>query len=149
MADRAALHKLVDELPEQALDATFRVLENYQKYPPKNRADVAKMLRESGERFRKHQQEHAQRMGRGMARGSTGGGSLGPDGSGRSSVRGWEGQTSLTVSVNYFRGHELHTEERMNLSDDRRRLVFSVDAKLPNGAPQRHEFTFDVAEPGT
>lgn len=38
MADRAVLHQLVDALPEEALDATFRVLENYQKWPPKGPA---------------------------------------------------------------------------------------------------------------
>ncbi len=53
----AAIHRLVDDLPKEALDATFRVLENYAKWPPKGHADAERMLGQARERFLKKYEE--------------------------------------------------------------------------------------------
>jgi hypothetical protein len=142
----AAIQQLVDDLPKEALDATFRVLENYAKRPPKGHAGTERMLAQVRERFLKKYEERARRTGTGFIAGTGGGGSFSPDGYGHSSIHGWEDHTSVTVQVHFFRGHELHTAERLSLSGDGKKLLFAVEATLPNGTPQRHEFAFDVKE---
>ena len=138
----AAIHRLVDELPTEALDATFRVLENYAKWPPRGHGDAAHMLAQARERFLKQHEEHARRTGTGFVSGAGGGGSFSPDGYGHASMQGWEDHTSVTVEVHFFRGRELRTAQRLSLSDDGKKLVFAVEATLPNGTPQIHEFSF-------
>jgi len=149
MAARATLHQLVDELPEEALEATFRVLENFQKWPPKGHADAEQLLKQTRERFRRGYDEHARRTGGGIISGGAGSGSFSPDGYGSASTQGWEGHTAVTAKVHFFRSHELHTLERISLSDDRRKLLFSVEGKMPNGRAERHDFFFDLAEAGS
>jgi hypothetical protein len=120
----AAIHRLVDELPPEALDATFRVLENYAKWTPKGHADAERMLGQTRERFLTKYEERARRTGTGFIAGTGGGGSFSPDGY----------------------GHELHTTERLSVSGDGKTLVFAVEANVPNGTPQRHEFSFELNE---
>lgn len=149
MADRATLHQLIDALSEEALEATLRVLENYQKWPPKGHADAEQMLKQTGERFRRHYEERARRTGGGIISGGVGGSSFSPDGYGSGSKQGWEGHTAVTARVHFFRGHELHTLERISLSDDQRKLLFSVEGKIPDGRAERHDFLFDLAKEGS
>jgi hypothetical protein len=149
MVDRPTLHQLVDELPEEALEATFRVLENYQNWPPKGHADAERMLIQTQERFRRDYEEEARRTGRGSITAGISGGFFSADGYGSASTPGWEGHTAVTVRVHLFRGHELHTVERISLSDDQRKLLFSVEGKMPNGRAERHDFLFDLAEAGS
>ena len=47
----AAIHRLVDDLPQEALDATFRVLEHYAKWPAKAHADAERVLAKARKRF--------------------------------------------------------------------------------------------------
>jgi hypothetical protein len=148
MADRATLHKMVDQLPEEALDAAFRVLENYERHPPKERADRSQMLMEAKGRFKKQHEENLRRVAGRFPQGYMGGGSRGPDGSARTSIGRWDGLTNVTVSVNTFRGHEFHIEERISLSDDRRTLLYTVEVKLPEGEAERHDFSFNVGDAG-
>jgi hypothetical protein len=149
MEDRAKLHKLLDELPEAALGATFRVLENYKKWPPKGHADAEQMLTEVQERFRRRHEKRAQTEGRGFVSGSVGGGSFSPDGHGYASATGWEEHTSVTAKVHYFRGREFHSVERLKLSDDGRKLLFSLEIKTPNGMAQYHDFSLEPDASGS
>src|SRR5271169_6525028 len=119
----AAIHRLVDALPEEALDATFRVLENYAKWPPKGHADAERMLAQARDHFVRHHEKRAGRTGTGFIAGAGGGGSFSPDGYGHSSMHGWEGHTSVTVQIHFFRGHKLHTKERLGLSEEGKKLV--------------------------
>jgi hypothetical protein len=52
MPSREALHQLVDQLPEAALEATERVLKNYQTWPPRPPISVEKMRERVEERLR-------------------------------------------------------------------------------------------------
>jgi len=52
MPSRDALHALVDELPEAALEATERMLKNYQTWPPRPPITVEKMRERVEERLR-------------------------------------------------------------------------------------------------
>jgi len=149
MEDRTKLHKLVEELPEAALGATFRVLENYQKWPPRGHADAEQALSKAQESFRRQNEKRAQTEGRGFLLGSVGGGSFSPDGHGYASTTGWEGHTSVTAKVHYFRGCESHSVERLSLKDDGRKLLFSLEVKTPNGAAQHHDFSLEPDETGS
>jgi hypothetical protein len=149
MADRARLHKLVDELPEAALDAAYRVLDNYQKWPPKGPADANKMLNQARERFRSNYEKRAQLRAGGYISSEMIRSSFGPEGYGYSSVRGWEGLTSVTAAAHYFRGYEFHTVERISLSDDNREIQISIESKLPGGIAESHEISFDISEGGS
>ena len=91
MADRAALHLLVDSLPEEGIEATFRVLKNYQKWPPKDRADAELLLKQARATLIRQQEKHAQRMGGGVVSIGGGSSSFSPDGYGRASNTGWDG----------------------------------------------------------
>ncbi len=54
--------------------------------------------------------------------------------------------TAVTAKVHFIRDRELHTLERISLLDDQRKLLFSVEGKMPNGRAERHDFLFDLAE---
>jgi hypothetical protein len=87
------------------------------------------MMTQARERFIRHHEEHARRTGTGFIAGTGGGASFSPDGHGHSSMGGWEGHTSVTVHVHFFRGHELHTTERLRLSEDSNMLVYRSGGK--------------------
>ncbi len=142
MLDRTALHRLVDTLPEEVIDEAYRVLENYKKGPPKGQVDAKQMLEQARERSMRDYEEHARLTGGSLRSGS---GFFSPEGYVHSSHRGWEGHTSVTATLHFFHGHELQTTERLSFSDDRKTLIYGVEAKLPDGEAERHEFTFALA----
>ncbi len=149
MADRATLHNLVDQLPEAALDAAYRVLDHCQKWPPKGPADADKMLNQARERFRSNYEKRARLRGGGYVSGEAVSNSFSPEGYGYSSIHGWEGLTSITATVHFYHGHEIHTVERISLSEDKRRLQFSVEGNLPGRPAERLQFSFDISEAGS
>jgi hypothetical protein len=140
MFDRDALHRLVDVLPDEALDTTFRVLEHYQKYPPRSEADPEKLRARARNRVLRSAKNRAKRTGLST---SLLDGCIGPDGYGSASAQGWEGQTCLISKVYFYRGSELHTTERLSLSKGGQ-LSYSVEGKLEGGSPQQHEFFFNL-----
>ena len=125
MTTRESLHKLIDTLPEAALESTERVLQFYQVWPPEPPADVTRMHQEVQERFRSSAAEHAARTGRGLMSGSVSGSRFKPDGDGQSSMTGWEGETLVTVELHVFRGHRLDIEKRLRISDDKKSLIYA------------------------
>ncbi|MGA2811790.1 MAG: hypothetical protein ABSG16_10360 [Candidatus Acidiferrum sp.] len=143
MFDRAALHNLVEALPEEALDFAFRVLEHYQKHPPSNESDPEKLRAKARNRVMRSTRLRAKRTGASGT--SLLAGCVGPDGYGSATAQGWEGQTCLVSKVCFYRGHELHTVDRLSLSEDGCKLLYAVEAKILDGAVERHQFSFDVA----
>jgi hypothetical protein len=143
MFDRTSLHDLVDAIPDNSLDVTFRVLEHYQKHPPSNESDPEKLRAKARNRVIRGAHNRARRTGVQVS--SLLGGCIGPDGYGSASAQGWDGQTCLASRVCFYRGCELHTVDRLSLSEDGTKLRYSVEAKLLDGEPQQHEFSFDVA----
>jgi hypothetical protein len=147
MATRESLHKLIDTLPEAAVESAERVLQNYEAlmWPPQPPADVMKMHREVEERFRRGAAEHAARTGRGMISSSIGGSRFKPDGDGGASMSGWEGETLVTVELHVFRGHRLDIEERLRISEDTKSLIYAQQVKGPGEKEGRYEIEFDIA----
>lgn len=146
MSNRDTLHRLVDMLPELALERTERVLTNYQTWPPEPPADVQRMHEEVRKRFEGSAREHASKTGRGLITGFSAGGIFGPDGDGGASMTGCEGETAVKVELRVFRGHSLEFEERLRLSDDKKSLVYSQKIKGPTGKEHSYQIEFQVPE---
>ena len=148
MPNREALHKLVDTLPEAALESAERVLQNYQTWPPEPPIDVEKMRKRVDELFRSRGEEWTARTGGGFvsARACTGGGSFKADGDGMASMSTSEGETLVTLEIHTFRGHRLEIEERLRLSEDKKLLVYSQQINGPEGKRGRYEMEFEVSQ---
>ena len=146
MSNRENLHRLVDTLPEVALETASRVLQNYQTWPPQPPADIEKMRELVKKLFERNAMEHASRTGRGVVGGYFSRSRYRPDGDGAASVEGWEGETSVKVELRTFRGHRLELEERIRLSSDKRFLIYSQRIKGPKGEEDLYEKKFAVPE---
>ena len=146
MSNRDSLHKLVDTLPEAALESAQRVLQNYQMWPPQPPADAQKLIERVRERFERSAREHALRTGRGVTGSFFSGSNFRPDGDGAASMTGSEGETLVKVELRVFRGYKLELEERLRISDDRNSLLYSQRIKGPKGKEDSYEIEFDVTE---
>jgi hypothetical protein len=138
MANRESLHKLIDTLAEEALEATERVLKNYQTWPPRPPITIEKMRERVEQRLRNR--------GDNCIRAYLGGGSSKPNGDSMSSMSTMDGPDFVNFEVRVFRGHRLELEERLRLSEDKESLVYTQEIKGPQGKESRYEVEFEVAE---
>jgi hypothetical protein len=136
MPSRAALHELVDQLPEAALEATERVLKNYQTWPPKAPITVEKMRERVEERLRNIRENRTYVVG---GRSKSNGNSM-------SSMSTMDGPDFVNFEVRVFRGHRLELEERLHLSDDGKLLQYSQQIGGPDGKTNHYELEFNVSE---
>lgn len=146
MPSREALHELVDKLPEPALEATERMLKNYQTWPPRPPMTVERMRRRVDEMRRNQAQESAATRGKGLIRGYSGSGGSDPSGDGTSSMTTMDGSDIVNFEVRIFRGHRLELEERLGLSDDGKLLRYSQQIVGPDGKTNHYEVEFMVPE---
>ena len=139
---REELHRLVDTLPEAALEPAEKALQHFQIWPRQPPPEVERM-----------QQEHQERMWRSMRPGTTGGaggggsystGSGGRVQSGHFSFSRWEDKTSVIETHHFHEGHEITVIERLRMDDDGRMLVYANEIVGPKGKTQGHEITFEV-----
>jgi hypothetical protein len=146
MSNRITLHRLVDALPEAALEQAERVLTHYQTWPPKPPANVERMHEDVRKRFEENARHQASRTGRGVIGGFSAGGRFGPEGDGVASMTGWEGESSVRVELRVFRSHSLEFEERLRLSDDKKSLIYSQKIKGPTGKEHTYQLEFNLPE---
>ena len=146
MPSRDVLHALLDKLPEAALEATGRMLKNYQTWPSRPPMTIEKMRERVYERFRNHGGKSEAHGGKGFIRGYVGGGSSTPDGDGWSSMSTMDGPEFVNFEVRVFRGHRLELEERLRLSDDGKLLRYNQPIGGPDGKTNHYEMEFDVSE---
>ena len=146
MSKRESLHKLIDTLPEAALESTERVLQNYQTWPPKPLMDVEKTRRRVDELFRRRSEKRAVHTGAGVIRASTTHSFQKPDGDGMASMSTMDGPALVNFEIRIFRGHRLELEERLRLSEDKKSLVYTQQIKGPEEKQGRYEIEFEVAE---
>ena len=144
MPGRESLRKLIDTLPEEALESAERVLRNYQFWPPKPPIEVEEMRERVHELFRKNLEEQNARTGRGVRGADFMGGSFKPDGDGGASMSTSEGQSSVTFEIRIFRSHRLEIEERLRMSEDNKSLLYTQAVKGPDGKVLYYELVFDV-----
>jgi hypothetical protein len=145
MFNRESLHKLVDTLPDDAVETAGRVLTTYQSWPPQPPIEVEKLRQRVDERFRKRTEEHAGPARQGSIGSYFTGGSFKPDGDGAASMSTSEGQSHVIYKIQVFRGQRLKIEERLRLADDEKSLTYTETIKGPDGKESRHEATFEVS----
>jgi hypothetical protein len=137
---REELHRLVDTLPDAALEPAEKALQHFQIWPPQQPPEIERMNR-----------EHHERMLQSMRPGTTGGGgrsysigSGGRVGNGRFSFSHWEDKTAVVETHNFHVGHEITITERLRMGADGRTLVDATGIVGPHGKAQSHEITFEV-----
>jgi hypothetical protein len=146
MLSRESLRKLVDTLPEGALESAERSLRNYQIWPPKPPIEVEKMRERVHKLFRENIEGQIARTGQGIMGSHVMGGNFKPDGDGGPSMSTSEGQTSVTFEIRIFRGHRLEIEERLRMSEDNKSLLYTQTVTGPDGKVGHHDVVFEVAQ---
>src|ERR1700688_1775415 len=146
MLTRESLRKMVDTLPEGALESAERVLRNYQIWPPKPPIEVAKMRERVRELFRKNIEGQIARTGQGIIGSHVVGRKFQPDGDGGASMSTSEGQTSVTFEIRIFRGHRLEIEERLRMSEDNKSLLYTQTVTGPDGKVGHYDVAFEVTQ---
>ena len=146
MTTRDSLHQLVDTLPEASVESIEQLLQMYQKWPPEPPAAMKEMSERMEEDFKKSLEEHAARTGSDKTLSFVRSSSVSSDSDRSVSQRMFEGETAVFVELRVFCGHQLDTEERLRLSDDKQKLVYNQFIKGPNGKEGRYEIEFDVPE---
>jgi hypothetical protein len=145
MQNREALHKLLDTLPEDALEATERVLQNYQIWPPKPRIGIEKMHQQVNALLKRRSEQWDPHNRTGFVSVRAGGGSFNPEGDGMASAITTDGPDLLNFEIRIFHGHRLELEERLHISEDKKSLVYIQQIKGPQGKEGRYEIEFEVA----
>jgi hypothetical protein len=159
MIDRAMLHKLIDEVPDEILVNVERVLQ-YEGYA---RSEVGRIPEATAEKWRQQLPDAAntpddwnslrektrqgiQRTVRRMEINHMGNAALRqPDGS-TSSTQGIDKDGALIVlTFRYFKGHKIETAERISFSAKHQSLTYSQDVIGPDGgnAHQNAQFSTD------
>lgn len=148
MANRDSLYQLVHTLPEASVESVERLLQMYQKWPPELPANMKEEIQRTEEAFKRSLEEHAARIGGDKTLNFSctrvSNVSLGGDRS--VTQRMWEGEVLVTLEMRVFCGQKLDTEERLRLSDDRQKLLYSQFIKGPKGKEGRYEIAFDVVQ---
>jgi|SRR5215470_8186055 len=115
MPTRQELHKLIDSLPEGAIEAAHKILTQAQVWPPPRpsaRQTLATQIRT-------------------------------PDGKpSYSSLQGWEGDTLVTERKNHFHGHELIVIERIRI--DGQHLIYKHEITGPGEKHEEREIIFNI-----
>ena len=136
--DRSDLHRLIDSLPEGALDAVRRMLQHFQTWPPQQPPEVERM-RQIGEK----QRERMLRSMRPGMSGGGGGGSFNPaTGYGHSAHTHWEENTVVVDSCHLFKGHEIAVTERIGFTNHGKAIRYACEVRGPGGEARRNETTF-------
>jgi hypothetical protein len=146
MLSRESLRKLIDTLPEGALESAERVLRNFQIWPPKPPIEVEEVRERVHELFRKNIEEQIARTGRGVMGSHFMGSHFKPDGDGGASMRTSEGETSVTFEIRIFRGHRLEIEERLRMAEDSKSLLYTQTVTGPNGKVGHCDVVFEVTQ---
>jgi hypothetical protein len=160
MIDRATLHKLLDEVPDESLVNVERVLQ-HEGYA---RSGVGKIPEAAAEKRRQelHDWEKTpddwislrERMRQGIQRrvrrfeiNDMGNAALcQPDGS-MSSTQGIDKDGALIVlTFRYFKGHKIETAEPISFSTEDQSLTYSQDVTGPDGAHAHQSAQFSADE---
>jgi hypothetical protein len=146
MPNREALHKLIDMMPEDSLEAAERVLKAYHTWPPRLPIAFEKLHERVDELLKRRAEQWAAHNRTGYVSARMGGGSFKPDGDGMASASTMDGPDLMNFEIRIFCGHRLELEERLHLSEDKKSLVYTQQIKGPREKEGRYEIEFEVAE---
>lgn len=120
---REQLRRIVDQLPDQALEQARIALE-YCSDPEKHRMTIEKAKRRVRESSERHLREAAERTGSGFISAvGTGGGHTFADGNHHSSMAAFEDGKEATYHLYTFRGHIFEVVETVEISADGEHLI--------------------------
>ena len=144
MPTREHLHTLIDSLPEEAIEAAYRALSQFQVWPPQLPPQIEELRHMYEKRLNEVQEAHVGEIG-GVA---IGGGSMEwpQDQTLRSGY--WnsdylDGDTLVVETHRYKDGHELAIVERIRIQDER--LVYGHEITGPEGKREQREIIFDLS----
>jgi hypothetical protein len=139
MPTREDLHKLVDSMPEGAMEAAHRMLTMAQVWPPTPPPGVEEMRN----RMEARRLEVMRSQKPGTISGFGGSGNFNPaKGVGYSSFSRWEGDTFVTEILRHHKGHEIKVIERIRV--DEQRLVYKHEITGPGDQHDEHEIAFSL-----
>jgi hypothetical protein len=140
MPTRDELHKLLDSMPEGAMDAAHRMLSTLQVWPPTPPPGMEEMRKRMEER----RLEVMQHQKPGTIAGFGGAGNYNPTkGVAHSSFSHWDGETFVTETLRRHKGHEFTVIERVRV--DGQRLIYKHEITGPDNKRDEREITFDVS----
>jgi hypothetical protein len=119
---RGQLHKLVDQLPEHALEHAKIALE-YCHDPEKHRMTIERAKLRARENLERNLRRIAERSGTGLASISVAGGHTFADGRHHSSMAAFEDGKEATYHLYIFRGHAFEVVETIEISPDGEHLI--------------------------
>jgi len=120
---RRQLHRLVDQLPDQALERA-RVALDYCSDPEKHRVTIETARRRVRDNAERHLRKTAERTGGGFISAvGSGSGHTFADGNHHSSMVALEDGKEATYHLYVFRGHSFQVVETIEISADGERLI--------------------------
>jgi len=139
--DRSSIHKLVDGLPNEALETAEQILRSSQTWKPQPPPDVRQMRQSVKERMAEDPNAHFRELV------ATGGPKIpiafSPDDYRESSGEAWEGETLVIFRICRLQQHDLEIEERFSLSEDKSKLLYSQQVHGPNGNNESFDVKFE------
>jgi hypothetical protein len=131
---RQELRKMVDALPDDALQRAEQALK-YCANPAETRLTIAQAQERVRTRSMKRLEEYSKRVGHGFI--TVGSGSAGtmPTGDFHSSMSAWD-DGPVTYHLRRFQGYLFEMYERLELAEDRKKLVLTQRIVGPNGTEQ-------------
>jgi hypothetical protein len=139
MQSREELHKLIDSMPEGAIEVAHQALSQLQVWPPTPPPDVQEMRRRMEERRR----EVMQRQRPGTIGGFGGSSNYDPDrGSASSSFSHWDDDTFVTETLRRHKGHEFRVVERVRV--DGTHLIYKHEITGPGAKHDERQITFEL-----
>jgi hypothetical protein len=152
MSTREELHKLIDSMPDGALEVAHRDLLNFQVWPPPpptpppDMASMKKRLDEQYLEMKKRMETHDRRP-RLIKRFNAGFGSGSYDptrGSGRSSMSHLDGDTLILQTIHRLQGQDLMVIERIRIEGNH--LIYKHEVNGPGDKRDEREIVFDLPQ---
>jgi hypothetical protein len=141
MPSREELYKLVDSLPEGAIDAAHRSLSLLQIWPPPPPPGVEEMRQRMRQHMENGRQEMMQRQRPGTVAGFGGSRNYDPNREyGSSSFSHWDGDTFVQETLHRHKGHEFTVVERVRL--DGTQLIYKHEITGPGDKHDEREIHF-------
>ena len=139
---RDELYRLIDTLPEAALEHAKGMLDRLQTWPPQPPPEIDRIRRQQQERM--HQ---VARPGFAMASGSGGSYTLGAGGHVRNGHHSFgypENGAAVRETHHFYEGLEITITERMRLGENGKTLIYDNAIVGPDGERHTQDITFSL-----
>jgi hypothetical protein len=140
MPDRDRIHKLVDSLPEEALQAGGAILSTRESWEPEpfpTLEEVRRHIRKSAEDAGKEMVDELTKKGVRILPNSD------PRANCDAAGSAWEGGTEIIYRILKVQWQELEIEERFSINDDESKLRYSHQVRGPDGKKESFEIEFE------